>query len=222
MLQYHSIFLFNSWWAALQGKEGLFLVKIHAFSTNNSNYTPTHLKHDSRQCCFYSIHSTGASSLYFLCFWTAWTYVNWQQYSSALVDRLRDGPAVSLRAHTWPQLEACWSALAVRRWKVPFPAFLAGKYSSQTELGRLLSGWQLDMWGDILSWFQQWMPNAGHHSAPHRTHRNHTSLSVTSIFIYASCARSFSLFSLPWKLSPGMSGGLSGGVVTLPLKFLIV
>lgn len=200
MLQYHSIFLFNSWWAALQGKEGLFLVKIHAFSTTNSNYTPAHLKRDSRQCCFYSIHCVDGRFiplfplLLDVCKLTA-VFLCPRGQTARRSGRL--SPCTHLTsAGSMLECPGC----AEMKSAPPHPAaFLAGKYSSQTEPGRLLSGWQLDMWGDILSWFQQWMPNAGHHSAPRRTHRNHTSLSLWLPFSFMPPALALSLFFL----SPG-------------------
>lgn len=229
MLQYHSILLFkscsrekkgSSWWEKM-------LFPPITVITHHRTWNVT-----ADNVAFYQlIMSLGASSLYFLCFVNVWnpTAVFLCPHGRTVTRSGRLPPSTHLTsAGSVLECPRCAEIKSAPRRPA---AFLVGKYSSPTELGHPLSAWQLDMRGDILSWFQQWKPNTGHHSAPRRTHRNHTSLSVTSIFIYASCARSFSacLFSLPWKLSPGMSGGLSGlgvvvvgGVVTLALKFLIV
>lgn len=92
----------------------------------------------------------------------------------------------SVRAHTWPRLEACWSVLAASR--VPV-AFLAGKYSSQTELWTpliWLAGWHVRGYFVLIP-----AMNAERRPSLGRTNRNHASPSVASIFICASCTRSF-------------------------------
>lgn len=108
-------------------------------------------------------------------------------------------------AHGQRERASADSPVAVQLWRIcpplsvhtPDPGWRRVGVSSLGSIhlkqssGRLLSGWQVDMWGDILSWFQQWMLNTGHHSAPRRTRRNHASPSVASIFICASCTCCF-------------------------------
>lgn len=195
---------------------------INAFFTSNSNYTPPRLKRDSRRCCFYSVRENDGRAV-------SWFPLLLDGVSVCKLTEMSLGRSVS-REGRHP-ISACRSILewprCVEIKSAPLRpvVVLAGKYSSQTGLGHLLSAWQLDKRGHILSWFQQWVSNVGHHSAPvPHAQKSHLSFSMTSIFIYASCTRSFSsfLFFSPLEIITRHVRRPVRGVVTLPLKFLIV
>lgn len=122
-----------------------------------------------------------------------WTYVRWQRYSSVLMDGLWDGPAASLRAHT---PDPIWKRVGV-------PSLCRDQKCPSASCG--FSSWEVFIsnraWTPLIrlaAWHVRgyFVPipamNAEREPSLGPAHGNHTSLSVTSIFIDASCVRSFS------------------------------
>lgn len=115
-----------------------------------------------------------------------------------------------------PQLEACWSALAASR--VP-----ARNAAGTRSFGRLSSG-RLTCEGIFCPDFQQRLPSAGHHSAA-RTGVTPPPPWLPFSFVPPALALSAALVfpSLLEIITRHVRRPVrGGGVVTLPLKFLIV